>query len=501
MNANTHSLEPNPQYDDEIDLFELVHSLWRQKGLIAGCVIATVFSVGAFHLSALSIPTPAVLETEILFTFPGAEKGNYPDGTPFLTKDLTSNEVLLRTIQSTGIAVDPTKVAQSLFITPGSSLIQSAEDDLRGIRQNTKTPAEILTEVENRLADTRSLANKSARLRLDLDHAELSGENGSRFISHLLENWAERSERDYGVSTAKVSLPLQAFDWDRGVDIAVNIDALSQQLSTITTSIAGMRRLPGIETTTDGTRTIVDLETRAQLLRDRVDPLRSFLYHYYAVLAQDSTTIRIQRDSRIRTLELAIQEKTRLIDSYTSALSSLAGLNVRSMEQSQASLQDGPGVDGSFLNEMLKLGEQLGDQEMKQELQRKRLGLIEEISGLRQQLELIRGVEDLQLTTAEVEQYIEEQFPVAIAGVNQLRDDAEALLKVVSERSLNSRQNLYQILKPAELADNGYQPQKVSLQLALAVVLGGMLGCLVALIRSAAFKRRAPAENQRATTN
>jgi len=491
LNSNTQIVEPATFHDDEIDLFELVHSLWRQRGLIVGFVIAAVLAIGSFHLSALGIPSAKILQSEVLFTFSGAENGKYPDGTPFLHKDLLSNDILIRTIANTSIEVPIEKLAQSLSISPGSALVQQTESALNDIRTDDKTPSDLIEELESRLGDARSLTNKTAILQLDLTQAGLSEEQGKKLISQLLERWPQRAAQDFGVTQAKIALPLQPFSWDQDVDIAVNIDALSQRLTTIERSIRSMRTLPGIETTNDGQRSIVDLESRARLLREaRLDPLRSFVYHYYALLAQDSITIRIQRDGRIRTLELTIQEKTRLVDSYSDALSELTGMGSRPMGQAQASLEDGPGVDGSFLNEMLKLGEQLGDQQMKQELQNKRLALIEEISTLRQELELIRGVDDLSFTISEVEQYIDNQFPNAVTSVNQLRDEAEVLLAVISERSLSNQQNLYQKLSPIQLAQTGYQPQKLSLQLALAVVLGGMIGCLVALIRTAAFNRR-----------
>ena len=278
MNTNTQIVEPATFHDDEIDLFELVHSLWRQRGLIVGFVIAAVLAIGSFHLSALGIPSAKILQSEVLFTFSGAENGKYPDGTPFLHKDLVSNDTLTRTIELSGVTATAEDLAQALSITPGSALVQQAENALNEIRSDNKSPADLIAEVESRLGDARSLTNKTAIVQLYLDRAGLSPEQGTRFVSQLIDTWSVRAAQDFGVTKAKIALPLQPFAWDQEVDIAVNIDALSQRLTTIERSIRSMRTLPGIETTNAGQRSIVDLESRARLLREaRLDPLRSFV--------------------------------------------------------------------------------------------------------------------------------------------------------------------------------------------------------------------------------
>ena len=141
-----------------------------------GFVIAAVLAIGSFHLSALGIPSAKILQSEVLFTFSGAENGKYPDGTPFLHKDLLSNDILIRTIANTSIEVPIEKLAQSLSISPGSALVQQTESALNDIRTDDKTPSDLIEELESRLGDARSLTNKTAILQLDLTQAGLSEE-------------------------------------------------------------------------------------------------------------------------------------------------------------------------------------------------------------------------------------------------------------------------------------------------------------------------------------
>jgi len=490
MNQPVSQADATRIYDDEIDLFELGHSLWRQRGLIAGTTVATTLMVAVVHLGLFSLPGSHSIDQDVLFTFNGAEQGRYPDGSPFLQADILSNEVITNAIERVGLPQSSDQIAEAILIVPGNDMTAAIQSSLSALRENTKTPAETLQALDEAFIDLRAASQKSATIKLDMTAAEVSAIEGERLVDAILQSWAERSERDYGVTRAQVSLPLQPFEWDRNVDIALNIDALSRRLGLLETSIRQMKSIPGIETSTDGRSSIVDLVAEAELLRNsKIDPFRSFIYQYYAVMADNSIPTRIQRNGRIRTLELEIQDNQRLLQSYNETLDRIGRTPTIPTERVQGSLNSGPGVDGTFLNEMLKLGEELGDQELKRELQRKRLELVERISGLEQELALIEGVEALEFSAEEIDEFIELQFPQVVLGVNDLRERAFELLNTVSERNLMNRKNLYQKLGPARPSQAGYLPSKLNLQIALAVVLGGMIGCLIALIRAASRKR------------
>ena len=69
MNQPVSQADATRIYDDEIDLFELGHSLWRQRGLIAGTTMATTLMVAVVHLGLFSLPESHYIEQDVLFTF------------------------------------------------------------------------------------------------------------------------------------------------------------------------------------------------------------------------------------------------------------------------------------------------------------------------------------------------------------------------------------------------------------------------------------------------
>lgn len=491
MNSIAEPTRDATGYDDEIDLMDLMQSLWNQRGLIVGITMACILGIGSIQLALYSVPTSQTVNLSVLFPFKGAEDGTYPDGSPFLLKDLTTNQNLLRAIDTAGLDISADELKQALTAAPGNELTTTLEGALQTLRSDSKTGPERLAMLDQTLAELTANANKTAELKLNTHQINLSTAQAERLLLAVLDSWAEVAGRDYGVSAAKIALPLQPFSWERDTDIAENIDALSRRLANLEQGIRSMRALPGIETTNDGANSIIDLSTRAELLRNaKIAPLRSFIYEYYALLAEDSVSIRIQRDGRIRTLELALDEKNRLLASYDQAFAALVQESPVMSASGDASLTNGPGVDGSFLGEMLKLGEQLGDQALKQTLHTKRISLLEDISTLREELALIQTNRALSFSKTEVNAYIDEQFPRAIAGINALRLDTLDLVAIISQRTLNESQALYQQLGQIEINEGRTFNSKLALQLALATVLGMMLGCLAALIRSAVLKRR-----------
>lgn len=491
MNALTETPLERPTYDDEIDLMDLFQSLWSQRGLIVGITLGCLLALSTMHLALFSLPSSHSVKLNVIFPFKGAESGTYPDGSPFFLSDLTANRTIMTAIEAIAPGIDANDLARALTVTPGNALTETLEGALEDLRADKKTPAERIDQLDQTLDQLTAVANKTAHLRLDVGQLGLSANQGERLLLAILDNWAVVAARDFGVSAAKIALPLQPFEWDRDTDIAENIDALSRRLTTLEQSIRNLQTLPGIETTTDGTTSIIDLTTQANLLRNaKVSPLRSFIYEYYSLLAEDSVSIRIQRDGRIRTLELALDEKNGLLESYKTAFDGIAGAGPRLSNAGNQPLASGPGVDGSFLAEMLSLGEQLGEKELKQTLQTKQLVLLEDISALQRELSLIQTDRELAFSKQQVNDYIDSQFPSAIAGVNALRLDTIDLVEVISQRTLNERQALYQLLGQREVTQDRIVTTKLSLQVALAGVLGLMIGCLIALIRGAMRKRQ-----------
>lgn len=155
-----------------------------------------------------------------------------------------------------------------------------------------------------------------------------------------------------------------------------------------------------------------------------------------------------------------------------------------------------PSLDQGFLNQMLKLGGQLGDLEMRKTILHKRLDTVEELSRLRQEYQIISGsfknpdAADSKNTSATLKAYVEQQLPTAGTRINQLQSDVLQMVEVASNRYLGVQADLYDIVASPQIhRSGGVISPRLGIQLALAAILGLMLGIMIALIRSALLKQ------------
>ena len=85
-------LDENIKENDEIELMDLFLVLWRRKLIIIGVVFFSMLMVFIF----LTYQQKKELRTEMVISlaFEGVDKGLYPDGSTFESKDIISPTVL-----------------------------------------------------------------------------------------------------------------------------------------------------------------------------------------------------------------------------------------------------------------------------------------------------------------------------------------------------------------------------------------------------------------------
>jgi hypothetical protein len=107
---NPSSQAPSPYEDDSIDFGELFGRLKRGLPLIAGLVsLGLAITAGAYYASGAfqSVSTT----TRVVFSFPGFERGEYPDKSKFFPDDLRSPEIVAEALKRKGL--DTTEATQS----------------------------------------------------------------------------------------------------------------------------------------------------------------------------------------------------------------------------------------------------------------------------------------------------------------------------------------------------------------------------------------------------
>jgi len=102
---NPSSLGPSPYEDDSIDFAELFSRLKQQLPLIIG-LAALGLALGAVGYFTSGLFTDQTTSTRVVFSFPGFEKGEYPDKSKFEADDLRSPEIIAEALKRKGFAAN-----------------------------------------------------------------------------------------------------------------------------------------------------------------------------------------------------------------------------------------------------------------------------------------------------------------------------------------------------------------------------------------------------------
>jgi len=100
---NPSSPAPSPYEDDSIDFTELFNRLKRQLPLIVG--LATLgLALGAVVYFTSGLFTDQTTSTRVVFSFPGFEKGEYPDKSKFQADDLRASDIVTEALKRKGLS-------------------------------------------------------------------------------------------------------------------------------------------------------------------------------------------------------------------------------------------------------------------------------------------------------------------------------------------------------------------------------------------------------------
>jgi hypothetical protein len=96
---------PSTYEDDSIDFAELFGRLKRQLPLIVG-LAALGLAIGAVGYFTSAQYGEQIISTRVVFSFPGFEKGEYPDKSKFQVDDLRSPEIIAEALKRKGFATN-----------------------------------------------------------------------------------------------------------------------------------------------------------------------------------------------------------------------------------------------------------------------------------------------------------------------------------------------------------------------------------------------------------
>lgn len=473
--------------NDEIDLVELMRTIWRQRGLVVGCALLTLLAVLVFHLGKASFSTPERVDYSISLSFL-SDEGHYPNGSPFSPRDLVASRVL-DAVANKHSELSAADLAKAVRADYSNLLLDKSEARLGGYLADAKAPEDVRIAARTVLEDLRAQTRSAVTLKLDRSQVKLSAAQAQALLIDWVDVWAEQAI-SRGLMNVDISRPFAAFVLDGNDNLIDAFEGAAKYTDSLSGSIKQLEEMPGSQSLVVAGNTLSDIKRELDVLRTTdIDPLRSFAYSESAMLASTSPAVSIRLSARKRLLELEQTRLVSLIKSYDSSLTQLSQAErldspVRQTNET-ASPAIGSQMDQSFLGSLLELGSKLSNVEFREELFKKRTQAVEallelekEISVLTGSLERYQDVDAIGMLTYGLESIVPK--------INALQKQLGDFIEAYRQQSLQSVARVYAADSSPQIIGGGLVlAKKAGLTVALGLVLGLMLGVMAALVRAA----------------
>lgn len=472
---------------DEIDLTDLLRTLWRQRGLILGVMLFAVLAVLTFHLVKASFSFPSRVDYPITLTF--LQSGNtYPNGAVFSPLDLLSPRVLDAVAQSQ--QYDARRLAKSLSVTNGNALLALSEAKLSAALVDTKASNEVRLAATEALEELRKQTRTTVTLRLNLEEAQLTGAQGAALVQAVVQTWAAQAISG-GLMNVDISYPARAYQLSDTASVLEGFEGLLQYVKSLDRALSSLTQLSGSQSLIVQGQSLDDVRQSLILLENNgVSPMRSLAYANAAALAKTDLAARVRLASKRRLLELEHERLSKLIVSYDLSLKQSARNELNGETSGTGNGQSaGAQFDQSFLNSLLELGDKLFNVRMREELVSKRDAAIVTRLDLEKEMAVLKGDSNFE-ALADVHELLNSALANAITSTNHIQQQVAGFVQAYREQTLGSGANLYSADSAPEVRYAAVvASKKVGLLVVVGLALGFMLGAMIALVRAGLMRR------------
>lgn len=468
---------------DEIDLRDLVVSLWNGRGLIIGAVlIALLGAVSYVIVDYLRKQDTHVIQGYISLT--SIVDGRYPNGTNFSVEDLTSSEVLSEVRTSAGLVdFEATDLAASVRVSfghPGSAAVRREwERAIEGALDANFSADEIAlinTEYSERLTQ---LNSRSVSITVDPVPLNLSDAAAQNLAMMVPLVWQRIYIEDYKIALPPTLVGVSELDAPESLNSTRELLEAQQFLFVA----RRLMNIAGEEARLASLRAGRGLNA-AEVVYN-IDQFTTFyLNPMLGTLVQTDDPV---AQTRLRELQLERDRLLALRRSNSANISQISAMQggglgtSRPVGQNNDAASTVLSLDNTGIASVVDLAQQA---QLNQYL----------ISLFDRDWELSAELADIDLQIAQLTPpdriYPGDVTDLANLEFATLASDIRSLLTLWMSEELRSTQTLYSVQVPAQV----YQPTsivnpKYSLLVALSLVLGGFVGIVAALMRNVVRKQ------------
>lgn len=471
--------------DDEIDLRELVRALWETRVPV---VIALLGFAGLFWMAVMVLGVRDGIvytwETDVHFTFEGAEEGQYPNESPFSTSDLLSPVVVRRVYELNDLesfGLSRAEFSDALSIASYAPAREFIVERYRSRLERDGLSATEIASLEEEFSEALERASRGqAVLTLTLrdgvlpNRSVLSDEMARKVMLDIPRVWAHYMTEETGIFASEISLysadimDSAAFEWMDGL---VSTDVLKSQFGLLGRNLDALATLDNSGAVRDPETglSLSDLRARAQWLENFVlEDIRAASIglglsgtpaataRFFQNRVEELTRRRQLLETRAQRIEQAMRAYVSGQSPTPLAIAPAGGSDVDELRGATAIPQFG----SDFLDRLVQLGSDTGDLEFRQELTLEGLDYTLEAADIQAEIDrLARSIELMRGDAARDGDSAEANFEELAAEMQQRVSDVSADLRdlfLATER-INQRLNelrfggqeaIYNIVQP-----------------------------------------------------
>jgi hypothetical protein len=479
---------------DEIDLVDLIKSIWSQRGLVLGFMLIAVLAVLSFQLSKVSFSMAKSVDYPISISFLKKNRFNYPSGVSFSPRDLITSDVLQNTIVKLDGDIGLADLEKAIGVKSSNSLLKQAEGELKILLENVKTPEDISAAAKTNLLNLQALGRGHITISLDLTKLETSAQQGSLLLEAVVREWAHLSIKR-GLMNLDIDRPLIPFIIKEDSNLIDDYDQAASYLKSLNVAVGQLSSLSGSSSLIVNNMSIADLERRLHSLGARdIGPLREFAYSNSDTLSHSNMAIQVRLFARQRLLKLEHDRLTKLIASFDIAAEQL-GANIKQQypgsATSNASQSSTAQFDKSFLDSLIQLGTKLSAVDTRKQLFERRMTAVDQLLDLEKEIAILKGASADKVLKVDPVEILGGALITIKDDLNEVQQNIGHFVDAVRELTLNSNSQVY-IADTAPQVRGGYMQlaPRFALFVVLGAILGLFLGVFVALMRSALLKSK-----------
>jgi hypothetical protein len=271
--------------DDEISLKPYFETLWGYRRVIAAAVVGvgTLYVVGVLLLFLIA-PVERLGSIQFRILFDGAEKGEYPNGTPFSASEIVAGPVLTEVFQANDLQRfgKYQDFQESVFVLQSNLDRDLLSDDYRARLADTKLGPVDRARIEEEFRRKRDALLDpvyTISMRRQERLKTLPRDLMNKVLLDILATWAKQADERKGATKYNVDVLSPGIlrrEMLEQEDYLVAIDILRAKTARVLATIEEIAQLPGAKTIRVGENRVTLAEIRAGLedvVRFELEPL------------------------------------------------------------------------------------------------------------------------------------------------------------------------------------------------------------------------------------